>query len=99
MLRVTFKQRLISWVLRKGQGVFATARICKGDFVLGYRGWLITRNCIQKNNLGTVFTFDFQWKGKQGSVDASLGRLVNDEHKKPNYKIKVIEVDGKPHLC
>ena len=31
--------------------------------------------------------------------DKSLGRLVNDEHKKPNCKIKVVEVDGTPHLC
>ena len=31
--------------------------------------------------------------------DTSLGRLINDDHKNPNCKIKVIEVDGKPHLC
>ncbi|XP_058845950.1 uncharacterized protein LOC131697937 [Acipenser ruthenus] len=31
--------------------------------------------------------------------DLSLGRLVNDDHKKPNCKMKNINVEGKPHLC
>lgn len=31
--------------------------------------------------------------------DGSFGRLVNDEHRRPNCKIKRIDVNGKPHLC
>nr|XP_043897469.1 uncharacterized protein LOC122779330 isoform X6 [Solea senegalensis] len=31
--------------------------------------------------------------------DNSLGRLVNDQHKGPNCRMKKIDVDGKPHLC
>lgn len=31
--------------------------------------------------------------------DGSLGRLVNDEHRRPNCKMKRIDVNGKPHLC
>ena len=31
--------------------------------------------------------------------DKSLGRLVNDDHIKPNCKIKAIDVGGMPHLC
>lgn len=31
--------------------------------------------------------------------DDSFGRLVNDEHKHPNCRMKKIEVEGKPHLC
>lgn len=31
--------------------------------------------------------------------DGSLGRLVNDDYKSPNCKIKKIGVGGKPHLC
>jgi len=31
--------------------------------------------------------------------DASLGRLVNDDHKNPNSKMRTITVDRKPHLC
>jgi len=31
--------------------------------------------------------------------DDSLGRLVNDDHKNPNSKMRTITVDRKPHLC
>lgn len=31
--------------------------------------------------------------------DDSLGRLVNDDNKNPNSKIKKIIVQGRPHLC
>ena len=31
--------------------------------------------------------------------DGSLGRLVNDEHRRPNCKMKNINVNGSPHLC
>lgn len=31
--------------------------------------------------------------------DGSFGRLVNDEHRHPNCRMKKIEVEGKPHLC
>lgn len=31
--------------------------------------------------------------------DESFGRLVNDEYRRPNSKMKRIDVNGKPHLC
>lgn len=31
--------------------------------------------------------------------DGSLGRILNDDHKKPNCKFKVITVNNRPHLC
>jgi len=31
--------------------------------------------------------------------DGSLARLVNDEHKRPNAVMKLIELKGNPHLC
>ncbi|KAM9446717.1 uncharacterized protein Hap1MRO34_008252 isoform 3-T4 [Clarias gariepinus] len=31
--------------------------------------------------------------------DGSLGRLVNDDHIKPNCRMKTIRVDGNSHLC
>lgn len=31
--------------------------------------------------------------------DGSLGRLVNDEHRHPNCKMKLVMAEGKPHLC
>lgn len=30
--------------------------------------------------------------------DKSLGRLVNDDHRRPNCKMKTVEVEGIPHL-
>ncbi|XP_056441031.1 uncharacterized protein LOC130378166 isoform X3 [Gadus chalcogrammus] len=48
--------------------------------------------------------FMFRWRGKTWCIDAarddgSLGRLVNDEHRRPNCKMKNIDVNGSPHLC
>ncbi|XP_039617574.1 uncharacterized protein LOC120534226 [Polypterus senegalus] len=31
--------------------------------------------------------------------DGSVGRMINDNHKSPNCKIKKLAVDGMPHLC
>ena len=31
--------------------------------------------------------------------DGSLGRLVNDDHRRPNCVMKLVEVDGAPHVC
>jgi len=31
--------------------------------------------------------------------DKSLGRLVNDDNKKPNCKMKTVDIGGMPHLC
>ncbi|XP_051980795.1 uncharacterized protein LOC127642109 [Xyrauchen texanus] len=51
-----------------------------------------------------AFMFDFKWRGKTWCIDASredgsYGRIVNDDHKHPNCKMKKIDVNGKPHLC
>ncbi|XP_071314144.1 uncharacterized protein [Trachinotus anak] len=92
----------------KGRGVLATEIFNKGDFVLEYRGKLFEQDCLlhTKNYSDTeaAFLFDFQWKEKYWCLDASvedksLGRLVNDAHKKPNCKMKTIDVGGMPHLC
>ncbi|XP_067307424.1 uncharacterized protein [Pseudorasbora parva] len=93
----------------KGRGVFATELIFKGDFVVEYRGKLLSQQqaelqTIEYNESAKVFLFDFQWKSKTWCIDAcdedsSLGRLVNDEHRRPNCKMKTIKVNEKPHLC
>ena len=31
--------------------------------------------------------------------DGSFGRLINDDHKTPNLKVKTVQVNGLPHLC
>ncbi|XP_048857635.1 uncharacterized protein LOC125725069 isoform X1 [Brienomyrus brachyistius] len=93
----------------KGRGVFSTVDICKGDFVVEYRGELLSeKESFERKNgyseAKSVFLYDFQWKGKNWCIDASqedksLGRLVNDEHRNPNCRMKVVDVEGSPHLC
>ncbi|KAK7132910.1 hypothetical protein R3I93_019232 [Phoxinus phoxinus] len=93
----------------KGRGIFTLAVFNQGDFVVEYRGELIDaaeadhRRTLY-HNACSVFMFDFIWKRKTWCIDGALedssfGRLVNDEHKAPNCKMKLIEADGKPHLC
>ncbi|XP_057698105.1 uncharacterized protein LOC130922235 isoform X2 [Corythoichthys intestinalis] len=92
----------------KGRGVFTKAPFRKEDFVVEYRGELIDWDESQKRKMdygtGRVFVFDFRWQEKTWCIDAakedgSLGRLVNDDHKHPNCKMKMIVTEGKPHLC
>ncbi|XP_039677045.1 uncharacterized protein LOC120571949 isoform X2 [Perca fluviatilis] len=93
----------------KGRGVFAKTSICKGDFVVEYRGDIINDTESQGRRKlyhpsCAAFMFVFKWKEKTWCIDASredrsFGRLVNDEHRYPNCRMKKIEVNGKPHLC
>ncbi|XP_077367808.1 uncharacterized protein LOC144033086 isoform X5 [Festucalex cinctus] len=91
----------------KGRGVVATQTFTKEEFVLEYRGKLCEQGLeqnLERNEQEAVFLFYFNWRGKGWCLDASdedqsLGRLVNDNHIKPNCKMKVIEVGGLPHLC
>ncbi|XP_050958528.1 uncharacterized protein LOC127159837 isoform X2 [Labeo rohita] len=50
------------------------------------------------------YLFEFTWNGTRYCLDASkedgsLGRLVNDDHRNPNCKVKTIILEGRPHLC
>ncbi|XP_052425570.1 N-lysine methyltransferase KMT5A-A-like [Carassius gibelio] len=89
-----------------GRGVFATHPIEPGDFVLEYRGKLLTQEeCKSRKYSESESTFlsDFQWQNHHLCLDASkedgsLVRLVNDNHKNPNCVMKKIIVDNKPHL-
>ncbi|KAF5897850.1 N-lysine methyltransferase KMT5A-A, partial [Clarias magur] len=91
------------------RGVFSCTDFDKGDFLLEYRGDLIsTEECERRQRTYRddlkVFMFEFRFNGKFLCVDAarddgSLGRLVNDDHIKPNCRMKTIRVDGTPHLC
>ncbi|KAK5892950.1 hypothetical protein CesoFtcFv8_013291 [Champsocephalus esox] len=74
----------------KGRGVFSCRPFQNGDFLIEYRGEVITkseRENRQKvyHNALKVFMFDFRLNGQEFCVDAakednSLGRLVNDDH-------------------
>ncbi|MEQ2260013.1 hypothetical protein XENORESO_019744 [Xenotaenia resolanae] len=93
----------------KGRGIFATTFFQKGDFLLEYRGELISKEeCERRQRVYhdklKVFLFEFYFNGKLWCVDAakedgSLGRLVNDDDISPNAKMKYLTVQGKPHLC
>ncbi|XP_067296484.1 histone-lysine N-methyltransferase set-1-like [Pseudorasbora parva] len=85
----------------KDRGVFTTEAFFRGDFVLEYRGELLsseesldrTQHYTEAEN---IFLFDFQWHGKNWCMDASkedgsLGRLVNDEHRNPTCKMRTVE--------
>uniref|UniRef100_A0AAV2ML65 SET domain-containing protein n=1 Tax=Knipowitschia caucasica TaxID=637954 RepID=A0AAV2ML65_KNICA len=92
----------------KGRGVFAKCQFGKGDFVVEYRGDLITWEESQRrrrtyHRASAVFLYEFYWKEKIWCIDASredgsLGRLVNDDHRHPNCKMKRVIIEGKPHL-
>nr|XP_043874457.1 uncharacterized protein LOC122764223 isoform X2 [Solea senegalensis] len=100
-----FMSRLIDSF--KGRGVFATQPIEPGDFVLEYRGKLLTQEECQSltySEIDYTFLFDFEWQNRHLCLDASkedgsLGRLVNDNHKNPNCVMRKIIVNNKPHLC
>ncbi|CAL8270436.1 unnamed protein product [Arctogadus glacialis] len=93
----------------KGRGVFSCQTFEKRDFLIEYRGEVITkRECENRlkvyHDALKVYIFDFRFNGQQLCVDAakedgSLGRLVNDNHVNPNSEMKIIRLDGKPHLC
>ncbi|XP_055362652.1 uncharacterized protein LOC121202050 isoform X6 [Betta splendens] len=93
----------------KGRGLFAKVPYQKGDFIVEYRGELISSQESERrrgiyHSKCTVFMFDFCWKERMWCIDAaqeddSLGRLVNDDHIYPNCKMKRVIAEGKPHLC
>ncbi|XP_052426266.1 uncharacterized protein LOC127968823 isoform X16 [Carassius gibelio] len=91
----------------KGRGVFALIPFIKGDFVVEYRGEMISLIEAEQRreaNQDTFFMFDFIWQNKKWSIDAThedgtLGRLINDDHINPNCTMKRIIVEGKPCLC
>ncbi|XP_035764028.1 LOW QUALITY PROTEIN: histone-lysine N-methyltransferase set-1-like [Neolamprologus brichardi] len=83
----------------KGRGIFTTVLFQKGDFLLEYRGKLITKEeCERRHRVYhdslKVFMFEFKFDGKLWCVDTSqedgsLGRLVNDNHISPSAKMKI----------
>ncbi|XP_056278107.1 N-lysine methyltransferase KMT5A-A-like isoform X2 [Pseudoliparis swirei] len=93
----------------KGHGIFTSALFEKGEFLLEYRGELISQQeCERRQRLHhdclKVFMFEFHFNGKLWCFDAakedgSLGRLVNDNNVNPNAKMKYLNIQGKPHLC
>ncbi|KAK1900435.1 N-lysine methyltransferase KMT5A-A [Dissostichus eleginoides] len=93
----------------KGRGIFTSIPFQTGDFLIEYRGELISQQeCETRLKRYPArlkgFMFEFHFDGKLWCVDAakeheSLGRLVNDNHRNPTAKMKKLSVQGKPHLC
>ncbi len=48
---------------------------------------------------GCIIIYTFFCSMDASEEDGSLGRLVNDDHKKPNCKFKIKAVNNHPHLC
>ncbi|XP_067296145.1 N-lysine methyltransferase KMT5A-like isoform X2 [Pseudorasbora parva] len=100
-----FMERFID--SNKGRGVFATHPVEAGEFVLEYRGELISAEECQARDyteIQSTFLFEFEWQKRHWCIDASkedgsLGRLINDNHKSPNCTMKKIVVNDRPHLC
>ncbi|XP_048044044.1 N-lysine methyltransferase KMT5A-A-like [Megalobrama amblycephala] len=86
----------------KGRGVFALEHIELSTFVVEDRGILSQSKHVE--DVEGNYLFDFTWNGTRyctdaTKVDGSLGRLLNDDHRNPNCKVKTLIVDGRPHLC
>ncbi|CAG5864309.1 unnamed protein product, partial [Menidia menidia] len=47
----------------------------------------------------SCLAFMFAFNIDASRDDGSFGRLINDEHRRPNCRMKKIDVNGNPHLC
>ncbi|KAI4905088.1 hypothetical protein NFI96_016806, partial [Prochilodus magdalenae] len=89
----------VGWIAPEGYGVFATAVIPEGSFIVEYRGTLReARQCTPD-----PYSYYFIHNNTPYCIDAlvddgSLGRLVNDDSN-PNSRMKIVSVCQVPHLC
>ncbi|XP_071823328.1 uncharacterized protein [Apostichopus japonicus] len=92
-----------------GSGVICEKRFKKGDFLLEYRGELISqeegehREANYPEEVGS-FLYFFCHKGKTKCIDATdscgNGRMVNDGKNLANCKMRIVTVEGRvPKLC
>uniref|UniRef100_A0A087XM20 SET domain-containing protein n=1 Tax=Poecilia formosa TaxID=48698 RepID=A0A087XM20_POEFO len=93
----------------KGYGVIATKNIEPGEFLLEYVGRHITGSEgedlykeYSAEDAAFLYFYNFQEQNFciDGSKETRLGRFINDDHIKPNSKIKIVlDEQQKPHLC
>ncbi|XP_034027942.1 uncharacterized protein LOC117512090 [Thalassophryne amazonica] len=91
----------------KGRGLFTLESIEPNTFVVEYRGNIFPLKELSKEKCGDTlnnYVFEFLWKDEYWCIDASkedgtFGRLVNDDHRNPNCKLRKIIYEGKPHVC
>ncbi|CAD5221294.1 unnamed protein product [Bursaphelenchus xylophilus] len=95
----------------KGRGIRAGRPFKKDEFVVEYRGEMLTaaegkkreQEYARSTTIGSYMYF-FQHRNQRLCVDATAetpykGRLVNHSFLKPNLKSKVVELDNSIHLC
>ncbi|XP_073781211.1 uncharacterized protein isoform X2 [Danio rerio] len=103
-----FQKKVISQ--EKGYGVIACKDIEPGEFLLEYAGRHITGSegealFKEYSAEDAAFLYFYSYQGHLYCVDGSkdterLGRFINDDHIKPNSKIKIIcDGEKRPHLC
>lgn len=105
--------RMVIGVNEKGRAVFAKQRFVVDDFVVEYKGELVTKQEMKRRDniipqeIKMGYAFFFFWKGEQLCIDATkepedglnnCGRLINHSHKNPNLSVKMIEYMDKPKL-
>nr|XP_049607879.1 uncharacterized protein LOC125987506 [Syngnathus scovelli] len=104
----TFQKRIIN--KEKGYGIIATKNMEAGEFLLEYVGRHVTGSegealFKQYSDTDAAFLYFYSFRGQIFCVDGSkhtarLGRFINDDHIKPNSKIRIIlDKQKKPHLC
>lgn len=106
----TTKNISVQHVPNKGRAVFADKAIAKGDFVVEYKGDLLTYNEAKKreklyeNDMSKgSYMFYFKVNDVTYCLDATeenntLGRLINHSKKNYNLKSKTATVNGTPKL-
>ncbi|XP_034252282.1 histone-lysine N-methyltransferase PR-Set7-like [Thrips palmi] len=92
----------------KGRGVVATRPFHKGEFILEYKGDLVTRSeANERIKLYSLhdnsYILEFKYKEKWMCIDATaetphLGRLVNHARGDENLKLQLFAVDGQPRV-
>ncbi|KFD65280.1 hypothetical protein M514_00630 [Trichuris suis] len=92
----------------KGRGVVAAKDFTKGEFVVEYRGELISRfealkreKSYQNDSSIGCYMYYFTFRNKHYCVDATeeteyKARLINHSAKEPNCVPKIVEVNNRP---
>jgi histone-lysine N-methyltransferase SETD8 len=94
----------------KGRAVFAESEIMKDDYVVEYKGELVTSKVAKSreklyegDQSKGCYMYYFKVDGKNYCIDAteednSLGRIINHSINDSNVKAKSAVVEGKPRL-
>ncbi|EDO06829.1 SET domain family protein [Babesia bovis T2Bo] len=97
----------------KGRAVFSACDIRKDEFVVEYKGHIITEKAAKLRELKYdasrsdkgSYVFHFQVNGKKYGIDATEenikfgpARLINHSRKNPNVVPKAMEINGCPRL-